>query len=349
MKEDDGIRLVNIKYLILGLFITILCVFNGTPVNAQASYDVRGYVVNETRDSVIPEGLEIILHTFDPEGGPVETKKSSVDNDGYFEFLSISQDSNLKYFLTVEHESFIYNKEVLSDSLSDPIKISVYDKTLDPTVVTFDTHIFVIADISSANQTVSVVEFIKFTNNSDKTLIPDMENVPPITFVRFSMPDNFTELDVQTDLPGGQIISVGTGFAVTSPITPGNHQISFSYLLEYEEGKFDYEQKLIHGAEFFQAMIPDRLSGTSINMDAEQTSLDIEGTAYSAWNLYEVEPGDGPLIMVEGLPDATMLDVVVAQVSSKGFWRISIPVSVVIVLLVIVPWLVLRARKEKNV
>jgi len=327
--------------------VTLVYGFTEMSVEAQALHDVRGYVVNETKESVIPDGLEIILHTFDPDGGPVETRKSPVDNDGYFEFLGVMEDSTLKYFITVEHESFIYNKEILGDSLSDPIKISVYDRTLDPTVVTFGTHIFVIADISPANQTVSVVEFIKFTNNSDKTLIPDVDNVPPITFVRFSMPDNFSELDVQTDLPGGQIISVGTGFAITSPITPGNHQISFSYLIEYEDNQIGYDQKLIHGAEFFQALVPNRLSGVKISMESEVTDLDIEGTAYTAWNLYDIEPNTGPFIYVEGLPDASIVDVISNQLSNKEFWRISIPVAVVIILLIVVPWLVLRSRKIK--
>ena len=159
------------------------------------------------------------------------------------------------------------------------------------------------------------------------------------------MPDNFSELDVQTDLPGGQVISVGTGFAITSPITPGKHQISFSYLMQYENNSFGYKQKLIHGADFFQAMIPNRLSGISIGIDAEKTDLNIEDTPYTAWNLYDVPPGMGPSIDVQGLPDATITDVMVNKLSDKEFWRISLPIAAIGVLLAIVPWLVLRQRR----
>ena len=40
-------------------------------------------------------------------------------------------------------------------------------------------------------------------------------------------------------------------------------------------------------------------------------------------------------------------DVKEIQLSNKEFWRISIPVAVVIILLIVVPWLVLRSRKVK--
>ena len=77
------------------------------------------------------------------------------------------------------------------------------------------------------------------------------------------------------------------------------------------------------------------------------TDLDIEGTSYTAWNLYDVEPNTGPFIYVEGLPDASVVDLISNQLSNKEFWRISIPVAVVIILLIVVPWLVLRSRKVK--
>ena len=341
------IRLINNRYFTVLIFLPVAFIGITIPVNAQVVYDVRGYVVNETKDSVIPDGLEIILHTFDPDGGPVETNKTIVDSDGYFEFIAIQENVDLKYFITVEHDSFKYNKEILPDALGDPVKITVYDKTRDPTVVTFDTHIFVVADVSPADQNVSIVEFIKFTNNSDKTLIPDIENVPPISFIRFSMPDNFSDLDVQTDLPGGQIISVGTGFAVTSPITPGKHQISFSYVVGYNNNGFSYDQKMIHGAEFFQAMVPKRLSGVDIDISAESTDLDIEGTKYSAWNLYDVPANSGPFISIGGLPDSTILDTVLNKLSDKNFWRLLIPIGILILLLITVPFLVFKIKNNK--
>ncbi|HCG90954.1 MAG TPA: hypothetical protein DEZ08_03850 [Dehalococcoidia bacterium] len=336
------------------LTIVFACFVNlyGAPVTlAQEAKDIRGYVINETKSSNVPADLGIILHMFDAGGGAMETRKYAMDRSGFFEFENIIANSERMYFLTVEHEGFIYNKELIWDRLGDPAKISIYDRTLDPSVIEFDTHIMVIADVAPVDKTVSIVEFIKFNNISDKTLIPDLDNVPPISFVRFSVPDGFTGLDVQSDLPGGQVISVGSGFAVTSPIIPGKHEISFSYLVPYVDGEFEYSQNLLHGADLFQIMIPQRLEGIEVAMNGYTEQIEIEGTVYSAWALDNVNPGEGPDVIVKALPKPNLQDIILGKVSDKNFWRLLIPVILGLVLLTVIPLLVLRTiklKKQKN-
>ena len=55
-----------------------------------------------------------------------------------------------------------------------------------------------------------------------------------MSFLRFSLPPGTHDLDVQSNLPSREIISVGSGFAVTSPVTPGGHSVEFSYIFPYE-------------------------------------------------------------------------------------------------------------------
>ena len=50
-----------------------------------------------------------------------------------------------------------------------------------------------------------------------------------MNFLRFSLPEGFTDLYVETDLPDGSLIELAKGFAITSDIPPGNFNLIFNF------------------------------------------------------------------------------------------------------------------------
>ena len=50
-----------------------------------------------------------------------------------------------------------------------------------------------------------------------------------MNFIRFSLPEGFFDLYVETDLPSGNLIEIPQGFALTSEVPSGDSNIIFSY------------------------------------------------------------------------------------------------------------------------
>ena len=103
----------------------------------------------------------------------------------------------------------------------------------------------VISEIDVAQRLATATEFVRFTNPTDKTLRPNLETARPgmFSFMRFALPPDASDVTVQSNLRGGEIISVGSGFALTAAVPPGQHSVDFAYTFPYEGGSLGVPQQ----------------------------------------------------------------------------------------------------------
>jgi hypothetical protein len=140
-------------------------------------------------------------------------------------------------------------------------------------------------------------------------------------------------LDVQSDLPAGQIVSIGTGFAITAPILPGEHSLSFSYRFPYRGDGVSYRQSFVQGARLYQVLVPEALRQVEVvaPINTELSALqptppvDLNGALYRVWEVRDSPPGQGLALELRNLPRPSLLDRIEKSVSDGSFWKVSIP------------------------
>ena len=130
---------------------------------------------------------------------------------------------------------------------------------------------------------------------------------------------------VQSNLSGGEIISVGSGFALAAPVPPGQHSVDFAYTFPYQGGSLSYRNSLPQGAGIFQILVPERLPGVAVGGLAPRPPVGIGEQVYRAWEARDV-PGDtGIQITLTGLPQPGVMSQVTGALSGGHFWITAIP------------------------
>jgi hypothetical protein len=126
---------------------------------------------------------------------------------------------------------------------------------------------------------------------------------------------------------GGDIVSTGSGFALTAPVTPGDHTVSFSFSFPYRGNSAAYRQSLLQGAEVYQVLVPDHLSQIEIGPLEPMPPIEVGGVTYRVWEGQGFAPGQGFEVRLTGLPQPSLL-VLIGKLATRGaFWRLAIPIT----------------------
>ena len=96
-----------------------------------------------------------------------------------------------------------------------------------------------------------------------------------MNLLRFSLPENFENLSVDSDLPPGNVMQIPTGFALSNPVPPGEHQILYSYSMPRNTGSIKYNIRLPFGSKKFKILVPENSKlSTDYNLLKDSTLVD---------------------------------------------------------------------------
>ena len=321
-------RLVLLAAAFLATSLALLATGLGTSA-AQESITLHGTVTNGSQGSgpLAPE-LPVLLLVSDQRGGLISTDLTTTDDAQRFRFEGLELVAGGSYTVGTEYAGVLYRATVMAEGLKEEINLAVYETTQDVSVVGVTSQVMVVAEIDEKHRQVTATEFVRLANQSDRTLLPAPPETGRMSFLRFSLPRNATELDVQADLPGGEIISVGTGFALTSPVAPGEHAIEFSYRFPYQGDRLSFQQNLLQGAEIYQVMVSDRLSRVEVAPLNPVEPVSIQGSVYQVWEGREFSPGQGLLLELVNLPQPGLLARLQNTLDNGTFWQTAIPGAV---------------------
>ena len=317
---------------ILACAAALALVFTGPATgNAQSVGSVSGTVVNGTEGGAVPSGLTVFFLETDELGALVHSGQTETGPNGEFSLPNVLLDGS-RYLFHVPYSGVDYRQVVTSAGAAPPVlegvTLAVYETTHDVSVIQVSRQVLVVAGVDPKARMVSAIEFVRFSNTSDRTLQPDLAAAAPMmSFIRFSLPPQTSELNVNSDLPAGEVISVGTGFAVTSPITPGGHNVEFSFAFPYDGDSVSYRQNLLQGAAVYQLMIPEALSSIRVSALKPAAPVDIQGTPYKVWEINDSAARQGFTLELTNLPQPSLADRVAANLSSAALWQIVIPVT----------------------
>ena len=286
---------------------------------------VNGRVVNGTAGGPIPTELLVLALATDGDGRLVATSQAFSDESGRFTVGELPLVEGGRYVFSADYAGMMYTTTLGPRDLSSDLRITVYESTEDVSVVRVTKQVQVIADVDKKAREIAAIEFVRLTNESDRTLLPNLANPALMSFLRFSLPPQAHDLNVQSDLPRREIISVGTGFAVTSPVLPGDHSIEFSYFFPYRGNTVSYRQALLQGAEVYQVLVPERLSSIRLAPLERVASVTIQDVVYEVWEGREINPSQGLMLVFIGLPEPGLVDRLEKSLTSAATWHIALP------------------------
>jgi hypothetical protein len=333
--------------MVLAVTLTLFP-FGGPAILAQEATTVRGQVINGTADAEIPEALSVLMLITGADGRLAGTGQANADSDGDFVFENVQVEDGSTYTVSVDHLGVFYGTSLTHDNLAEELTLTVYETTRDASVIHVERQVMVIAAVDKDNQSVSAIEFVRLVNPSDRTLLPDLTNLEQISFLRFALPPNPAELNVQSDLPGGDIVSIGTGFALTSPVVPGAHSIDFSYVFPYEEDTVSYRQSLVQGAGIFQVLIPETFPDMAVSNLTSVDPVNIQDTSYRAYEVRDLPQGQGLQVEITGLPLPGALTRFSNTITGGRFWQIAIPSALGVTLAFILLWGLIRGYRPNS-
>ncbi len=228
------------------------------------------------------------------------------------------------YFFTVEHQGAAYSATRGADSLGDPLVVTVYDSTHDASVLSVESYTVIIAGTAPEEGFVEILERAIVRNNSNRTLIPDQDAGGPamMSFMRFALPPNAYNLDVRSNLVGGQVLEVDRGFALTTPILPTvgePHQFEFVYRLDYASPDLDISRTMRFGAESFRFVAPANVASIASPRLADLGATELNGRLLRLLEGQGIEPAEFIELTVSSLPMQSGLD---RALASAGEWHV---------------------------
>ena len=232
-------------------------IINGTKPTSDDVYEIKLMATQNSSSELID--IEVI-----------ETIKD-------FEFGKVIIDEAFTYFLMINHQDI--PTIVFVEDIDDPrnIVVTVYDRVYTPKDIDVVDYSIMIPHISPESEIISVLGLISFTNSSETTYFADLTdpNTSGLNLLRFSLPENFENLSVDSDLPPGNVMQIPTGFALSNPVPPGEHQILYSYSMPRNTGSIKYNIRLPFGSKKFKILVPEKSKiETDYNLLKDTTLVD---------------------------------------------------------------------------
>ena len=294
---------------------------------AQETLSIQGRVENGTAGFSVPEDLVVLMLVTGPDGTLVGTGQTVAAADGAFVFEDAVRVAQGAYTLSVDYDGVFYGLTLSPDELAGELAITVYEPTEEAGIMVVDRQVMVITGFDVPQRMATATEFVRFTNPTDRTLKPNLETARPgmFSFMRFALPPNATNVTVQSNLSGGEVISVGSGFALAAPVPPGQHSVDFAYAFPYEGGEIAYRNSLPQGAGIFQILVPDQWESVEVSGLEPRPPVGIQEGVYRAWEGRGLPAGPGIDLRMSGLPQPGVFTRIGGTLSGGPFWLTAIP------------------------
>ena len=317
---------------------------------AQEALTVRGKVVNGTAGADTPGGLPVLLLITGQDGTLVGTGQVQANPDASFLLEDVTLMEGAAYNVSVDYGGVFYGQSLLPSQLADEVIITVHEATEDAGIMRVDRQVMVISDFDVAERTATATEFVRFANPTDRTLRANLETARPgmFSFMRFALPPEATDITVQSNLRGGDVISVGSGFALTAAVPPGEHSVDFAYNFPYQGGSLEFRNSLPQGAAIFQILVPERFANLEVGGLTPRPPVGIGDEIYRAWEGRDIPAGVGVQLRFDGLPQPGVLARVGSTLAGGNFWVAAIPAAMGAVLLAFLLLGVLRRHSPST-
>jgi hypothetical protein len=336
------------KTALLGVTALVVALIT-LPALAQepTTISITGDIVHGTgADDFDPTRIAVTLNILE---GVTAFDQQTVTPDATGEFVfTVANISGRAYFIGVEFEGARYSTTLTSDEVGQRVTIQVYPATHDTSVLEFQSYTVIVTGAVPNEGWIEVLERATVFNESGMTLIPDQEAQGPamLSFLRFALPPDAYNLDVRSNLIGGDILTVDRGFALTTPITPTNgdpHLFEFVYRLDYDGDDLDLSRTMRFGAESFRYVVGADTGRPSSPRLEDLGATELNGKFLRLLEGQDIEPGEVVELHLTELPLPSLLT---RARGAAGEWYVRIfgPGAIGVALVLVFAIMAIRRR-----
>ena len=269
--------------------------------------NLKGTIINGTNPNIISEYQISLMSTQNSSTELIEIDSKTTSSN--FEFSKINIDESFTYFLMITHQEIptIVFLEEIDDQYE--VDIVVHDRAFTPEDISIIDYSIMIPHLSPESDVISILGLISFENIGNKTFYADLSdpNLSGLNLLRFSLPENFENLSVDSDLPPGNVMQIPTGFALSNPVPPGQHQVLYSYSMPRNTTSINYTIRLPFGAKKFKLLAPEK---TDINKNEILTNelTEVDEKIYEVLSGNNIKNGEIINIQINKIATPTFYD-----------------------------------------
>ncbi len=297
------------------IVVALAALATAFPLHAQdVTITVAGQVVNGTEGAVVLPGAQVSLYML-RAGQEAEPRTTTADDTGQFIFTDVPRDAT-RYAVMTEYLGVDYSIDLAPDAVLSNIQLPVYEQTSSMAQISLSLDSILVLGVDADTSTASLWEIAAITNAGDRVFVPDLTSA--MNLLRFPLPPGAGMVEVQSELPEGQVVQVEIGFALTTPVPPGEHRVAFTYQAPYSGGTLDLSRTLRMGAAFLAVLVPEGLGTVSTSSAATRDTVTISRTTYNALEMADFPLGSSVDIRIEGLPEPSVVERIRTALDGKS-------------------------------
>jgi len=322
-----------IKRVALLLIILVMSLSSPALAAGPDSGIISGQLVNGTAggSSIAGQTVTLTVYLNDVETGNNTARTGA---DGKFVFNGLSTATGNSYAVKLKYQEADYFSERLSladNATEKATTLTVYDSTTsDAAVGIAAAHTI----IYLGQADLEVVEYLVFTNSSDRTYIGSGE----ITLtggkrtLKLPLPDDVTELQYGGELVVGHVLPDANGLVDTTPVLPGDKLIAYSYKVGYDAGSASYKfsQKIDYPIASYNFLVQGESTIAASGQLSAGRVVDFQGLKFVSLSGSDLAAGETLNIQLSGLDQAGS-----SQTGSSGSGNQLTTILVVLILMVV--------------
>ena len=338
------------RYLFINAFSLVLffCISHTSYAQEPIVIPISGFIENQSSNANESDNLDIVLNVF-KLGENIDTLITNTNADGSFNFAEVPGGIGFGYIITVEHDGVTYKYESDYPIKTDSVVIQIYDSSnTNFQSISIISHTLVITGTDTATEQIQTLGLVELENSGSLTFIPNMAEASKMEFLRFSLPEDVIDLDVQSSLRGGQILQVGLGFAITTPIPPGKHELAYTFTSPYTNGNFSFQQSLPIGANSFKILIPRNIGLVTADGLTTMQDITLGDKEYNGKEISNLLAGTKVDVLFYNLPQPSLLQKIQKGLKSGSLSKWLAPTAMAIILALFFLSVVYQLRRSKN-
>jgi hypothetical protein len=281
------------------------CWLLARPAVAAGDGLIEGLVKNGTREAGVPAGQSVVLHVVS-DGDRVERRQTLTDAEGRYRFEGLETAPGLRYLPLVEYQGVPYFPRplTLAEQPRQTADITVYEATTSDQWVAYERANLLVQNVGPNR--LDVMEMGAIANVGDRTYVgPEAPPGSPRQTLRFALPPGASDLALQDGFGSGDIMALGDGFVLASPIMPGRHELAFSYSLPFSSDQLQLGKRMEYPTLAFNFYLPD----VGIRVNSPQLEprgqADLGGQKYLVYGAQNLPRGTAVSLQLSGLPSSS--------------------------------------------
>ena len=301
---------------------------------ATGTFDISGMVVNNT-DISEPVENSLVTLSIRRLNNPNEEQQTTTGVDGTFAFINVDYYEDALYEVSVLFDSVTYKKnvDISTGETSQPnIIITVYSASDSSDIVSIYNTSILFTDVDVKASRIFVMEMVTLQNKTNFTYIP---GDGPMELLRFGLPNGTEGLYVETDISQADWLQVDKGFALITPISPGKHEMLYTYNFPYEGSDHVMTRKWRYGAENVRILIPREMANIRTDLGNTANPITIGDMDYLAVEDVAIKRNQNMTIEFTNLPQHNTLQKIIYPPEKVNYYYAA-PIALFLLLLIFV-------------